>query len=214
MFTIDLLNGSAVPRKSEPREVLLAAAPFVLPVLIAIIMVASFVRGGSLIDSKKAEIESLEQKMLGLEDDIKFYDDIEGQIGKINTCLSEAAAPINQYISFSTVLQILAENTPDSIVLKELSVKRTDVKKSVPDRKDPSKKVQVSLIKRTLRLNACGLSIFESDNAVREYVYRLGKSKELMHLIDDIRIVSSEADKLDDRNVTRYKIDCLFKVRD
>ena len=213
MFTIDLLKGGGIPQKSKPVNTALATIPFVVPVVIAIIMIANYIGLGSLIAEKKAGIARIDADIKRYAEDVEFSRYIDNQIGTLKLCMAETAGAIKQYLPFSTILQNLVENMPDPLVFKKLDIRRTPVKKSIPDPRDPSKKIKAVFIKRTLQMSVCDISTYESNNAIKEYIHRLNKSSLLTPIVKDIRIVSSKADQLGDRDVTRYDIDCLFKLQ-
>ena len=213
MFTIDLLKGSCVPAKSQPGGVALAAIPFVVPAIIAIITTAHYIHGSTLITMNEAIITDTDRKIVRFEADLDFRKDIHQQIAGINRSLTEASGAISQYSQFTGVLQVLVENMPDSIVLKELELRRKIIQKNVPSKQDPEVLVRATFVQRTLLISVCGGPHSDSDRAVKQYIYRLRNSEELKPLVEDIRIVTSGADEFEGKNVTCYEIDCLFKLQ-
>jgi len=213
MFTIDLLKGTCVPAKSKPGGVALATIPFLVPAVIAIITTAYYIQGRSLITMNETIITNTDRKIARFEADLDFREDINQQIAGINRCLTEVSGAIGQYNQFSGVLQVLVENMPDSIILKELEARRRIIQKNVPNKTNPDEMVRATFVQRTLLISVCGASHADSDRSVKQYIYRMRNSEALKPLVEDIRIATSGADEFEGKNVTCYEIDCLFKLQ-
>ena len=213
MFTIDLLNGKGVPDQLKPAIIAVGSVPFVVPVLVAVVLICFY--GGTFvrIASARSEIAPLDKQILKHLPEVKFAREINAGISDTNKDLNEVAIAIKQFCQFSGVLETLSEELPDSILFKDIKITGVREKVKIPDPKDSSKKVESYLMRRTMQISVCGIPSRRTDVAVHEYIKRLQKSEALGSLIERIGIVSEEDCKLDDKTVTLYGIECKFKIR-
>lgn len=107
---------------------------------------------------------------------------------------------------------MLVKNMPDSLVLKELEVKRRSTKKKVPQKDNPQTMVDVSVPVETLHMTVSGNPQNNSDEAVRLFRDRLRSSDLLREKLEDIT-VSQELNTLKSRDTVSYDIDCIFKPK-
>jgi len=210
MFTIDLLKGQGLPAKSRPESIAIAAATLAVPVIIAIVMFGLYLRNKIIISVQKQAIANYETKIGGLSDAVELQKSFENEKNAISGCLSEASASLGRHTQWSPVLATLVKNMPDSVVLTELEVKQTSVKRKVPKKDDPKKMIDISVPVRTLRINVCGSPQSDCDKAVRDFRERLRSSTLLGPKLENIR-VSQRFGTLESRDVVSYQIECIFK---
>lgn len=213
MFTIDLLKGKGVPEQLKPATVALGSVPFVVPVLVAVVLICLYGATAVRVASAKSEIASLDEKIFEHLPAVKFAREINAGINYTNKDLNEVAIAIKQFCQFTGVLETLSEELPDSILFKDIKITGVEDKVKIPDPKDSSKKVESHLMRRTMQISVCGIPSRRTDVAVHEYIKRLQKSEALGSLIERIGIVSEEDCKLDNKTVTLYGIECKFRVR-
>ena len=213
MFTIDLLKGKGVPERLKPVTVVLGSVPFVVPVLVAVVLICLYGATAVRVASAQTEITSLDEQIFEYLPEVKFAREINAGISCTNKDLNEVAIAIKQFCQFTGVLETLCEELPDSILFKDIRITGVEDKVKIPDPKDSSKKVESHFMKRTMRISVCGIPSRRTDVAVHGYIKRLQKSEALGSLIERIGIVSEEDCKLDDKTVTLYGIECKFKVR-
>ena len=213
MFTIDLLKGKGVPVQLKPATIALGSVPFVVPVLVAVVLICLYGATVVRVAGAQSEIASLDEQIFKHLPEAKFAREINAGINYTNKDLNEVAIAIKQFCQFTGVLETLSEELPDSILFKDIKITGVGDKVKIPDPKDSSKKVESHLMKRTMQINVCGIPSRRTDVAVHEYIKRLQKSEALGSLIERIGIVSEEDGKLDNKTVTLYGIECKFKVR-
>ncbi len=210
MFTIDLLKGEGLPAKSRPEGIAIAATTLAVPVIIAIVMFGFYLRNKIIISIQKQTIVSYETKIDELSDAVELQKTFENEKNAVSNCLSEVSTSISRHTQWSPVLTTLVKNMPDSVVLTELKVKQSSVKRKVPKKDDPKKMIDISVPVRTLQINVCGSPQSNCDKAVRDFRDRLRSSAFLGPKLENIR-VSQRFGTLESRDVVFYQIDCIFK---
>jgi Tfp pilus assembly protein PilN len=210
MFTIDLLKGQGIPAKSRPEGIAIAAATLAVPVIIAIVMFGLYLRNKIIISVQKQAIANYETKIGGLSDAVELQKSFENEKNAISGCLSEVSASLGRHTQWSPVLATLVKNMPDSVVMTELEVKQSSVKRKVPKKDDPEKMIDISVPVRTLRIKVCGSPQSDCDKAVRDFRERLRSSTLLGPKLENIR-VSQRLGTLESREVVSYQIECIFK---
>lgn len=212
LFTIDLLKGQGIPIKSKPEGIVVAAAAFVIPAAVAIVMLGWYLSTNASISIQKQKISSYEEKISKLSKAVELYNSFEEEKGAVNNCLSEVSSSIKKHTQWSPVLAMLVKNMPDSLVLKELEVKRRSTKVKVPKKDDPQTMVGVSVPVETLHITVSGNIRNNSDGAVRLFRDRIRSSDLLREKLEDI-IVSQELNTPKSRDTVSYDIDCIFKPK-
>ena len=210
MFTIDLLKGQGVPAKSRPEGIAIAAAALAVPIIIAIVMFGLYLRNKIIISIQKQTIVNYETKIDELSDAVELQKSFENEKNAISSCLSEISTSLDRHTQWSPVLTALVKNMPDSVVLTDLEVKQSSVKRKVPKKDDPKKMIDISVPVRTLRINVCGSPQSNCDKAVRDFRDRLRSSALLGPKLENIR-VSQRFGTLESRDVVSYQIECIFK---
>jgi len=212
LFTIDLLKGQGIPIKSKPEGIVVATTAFVIPAVIAIVMLGWYLSTSASISIQKQKISSYEEKISKLSKAVELYNSFEEEKGAVNNCLSEVSSSIKKHTQWSPVLVMLVKNMPDSLVLKELEVKRRSTKVKVPQKDNPQTMVDVSVPVETLHITVSGNIRNSSDKAVRLFRDRIRSSDLLREKLEDI-IVSQELNTPKSRDTVSYDIDCIFKPK-
>ena len=212
LFTIDLLKGQGIPIKSRPEGIVVAAAAFVIPAVVAIVMLGWYLSTSASISIQKQKISSYEEKISKLSKAVELYNSFEEEKRAVNNCLSEVSSSIKKHTQWSPVLAMLVKNMPDSLVLKELEVKRRSTKVKVPQKDNPQTMVDVSVPVETLHITVSGNIRNNSDEAVRLFRDRIRSSDLLREKLEDIT-VSQELNTLKSRDTVSYDIDCIFKPK-
>ena len=106
----------------------------------------------------------------------------------------------------------LVENLPDSVVLTNLEIKQSVIKrKPAKGENEKDKKTNLNVPVRTLKMRVSANPSYTSDLDIRTFKDRLRDSKFLGPKLEDIVIASQGHDTLDGRDVVCYDIDCIFK---
>lgn len=210
MFTIDLLKGRGVPIKSGPEGIAVTAVTFTVPVIIAIVMFGSYLYRRVDISVKRQAITNYEAQIEKLSDALHMQQSFEQEKMVINNNLSEVSSFIGRYIQWSPILLTLVENMPDAMVLTKLEVKKTSVKRKMPNKNNPKEMIDTNVPQTTLHAVVSASSTSNSRKEIRDFRDRLRHSAVLSSKLETIK-VSQESDKLGGHDAVSYKIDCVFK---
>jgi len=210
MFTIDLLNGQAVPKKSRPGGIVVATITVAVPAVVAIAMLSCYLRNATAISIKRQAIAGYQAKISKLSEAVKIYKSLEQDKSLYINCLSEVKSSIVNHTQWSDILTTVVENLPDAVVLTKLDVTQQHVKKKIPKKDDPKQTVDISVPVKSLRINVAANPESKSDEAVRDFRNRLLYSQSLQQTLKSIN-VSQTSSTLGDQQVISYEIDCIFK---
>ena len=196
--------------KSGPWGVAIAVAAFVVPILVAMVMLGFYTSNRIVIKVTRQEIVNYETNIKTLSDAVKLQGSLEKEKNDTSSCLSEVLSSVGRHTQWSPVLVTMVENMPDSMVLTRLEVKQNSVNKQVPKRENPKEMMTVSVPASTLRMSVSGRSQADSDKAVKDFKDRLRLSALLAPKIEDI-VISQKTDTFEGKDVVSYDIDCIFK---
>lgn len=210
MFTIDLLKGRGIPAKTRPRNIAVAAAGIVVPIIIATAMFGTYLHNRIIISIQKNTVANYETKINGLSGAIELLKSFEGKKGSYNNCLTEVSGGLDRHTQWSPVLVTVVENMPSSVVLTTLDVKQRSTRIKVPQKDDPKKMIDVTVPLRTLQMTVAGKPKTNCDKEIRDFSERLRTSSTLGPKLENIRI-SQGVVKLGEEETTSYQIDCIFK---
>ncbi len=210
MFTIDLLKGQGIPKRSRPENIAVVAITFAVPFIIAIVMFGFYLSDRVVISVQKQGIVNYESNIGKLSEAAELQKSFEREKNAINSCLSDVSSAIGKHTQWSDILVNLVRNMPDSVILTELELKQHSIRRKVPAKNDPKSITIITVPVRTLQMNISGSSHYNCDKAVRDFRDRLRFSTLLGPKLEGI-VVSQKSDTLDGRDVISYEIDCIFK---
>ena len=210
MFTIDLLKGQGIPRKSKPAGMAVAAITVAVPVIAAIATFTCYVRNATIISIKKQAIAGYEAKLKKLSDAVKVHKSLEQEKSLYVNCLSEVKSSIVNHTQWSDILTTVVEKLPNPVVLTKLEVTQQYAKRKVPKKDDPKKTIDVSVPIKTLKISVAANPGSNCEESVREFRNCLLNSPALQQMFNSIN-VSQTSGTLGDRQVISYEIDCIFK---
>jgi Tfp pilus assembly protein PilN len=210
MFTIDLLKGEGIPVKSRPESIAMGVITLAVPVIVAIVMFGYYLHTQIVISIHKQGINNYETKIWELSEAVKLQKSFAKEKNIINNSLSEVEFSIGRHTQWSPILATIVETMPDSVVLTQLSVSQRSVRRKVPGKDDPEKKIDMSVPVRTLHMNISGRPQSDCDRAVKDFRDSLRSSALLKPMLEDIR-VSQGFETVDGEKVVSYEIDCIFK---
>lgn len=210
MFTIDLLKGEAIPLKSTLGGFVIMAITAVAPIVALIGMFALYQNNQAAVSDKEKEIAKLQAEIDELSDAVNLQEALRKEMAAYGECLSEVSSSISKHTQWSPVLKTLMENIPDSVMLTSLELEHESVRKKVPKKDDPGKKVEVSVPVRILRVGVSGGRQSNPDEAVKEFIDRLWVCDTLRSKLERIGH-SQEYVETDGRQLISYEISCRFK---
>ena len=210
MFTIDLLNGQAIPLKSKPGSLAIIAVTVAIPIAIAMGMFSFYMQNTIVASIKKQEINRCQAEIDKLSDAVGLQKALEQKKIAYIGYLSEVKSSIKRHTQWSPVLTTLMENIPDSVVLTSLEVNQSSVKRKAPKKDNPDQMVEIDVPVKILRLMVSGGPQSNCDEAVRDFRDRIRDSAFLGPKLENIG-VSQKTETLEGQNVASYEISCVLK---
>ena len=210
MFTIDLLNGQAVPLKSKPGSLAIIVISAAIPVMVVMGMLSFYHRNTIAASAREQEITQCQAEIDRLSGAVELQKALEKKKIAYGSCLSEVNSSLKRHTQWSPVLTTLMDNIPETVVLISLAVEHDTVKKKVPKEDNPKKMVEVDVLVRILRLSVSGGQQNNCDEAVRDFRDRILASPELGPKLEKIE-VSQKSETLDGQDVVSYEIRCVLK---
>jgi len=210
MFTIDLLKGQGIPDKSKPGGLVILTLAGIVPIVLGMIMFILYMNHDVAASAKEKEIARLEVEISRFSGAVKAKNAMEEEKSTYRKCLSEVKSSTCKNTQWSPVLTTLVENIPESVVLTSLEVSHDSVRKKVPKKDDPKKKMEVSVPVRVLRVSVTGGHQGNCDRIVKEFIDRLWASDSLGPRLEKIGH-SQRYVEHDGKQLVSYEISCLFK---
>ena len=210
MFTIDLLKGQGIPIKSRPGGAALLAVTIAVPVIAIIIMLGNYGRERVMLSTYRWTLSSTKARIADLIDSVQLQEEALQEIENIKVCFVEVADAIQQQIQWSEVLEVIADNMPDTIIMEEIIMRSEDVRIEVVDRSNPKRTLDISVPQRILQMILYGKLDADTDIAVQNFLTALRTSSVLSEKTETIEPLSQHNDDI--KNVTYYSIECVFKV--
>ena len=210
IFTIDLLNGRALPLKGKPGGLAVIAVTAAVPIAVAIGLVGLYLHNNAAVAAAEKETAHYEAEIGKLSEAVELKAALEKERIAYKNYLSDVSSSIKRQTQWSPILTTLIENIPDSVVLTNINVEQKSVKKKVPKPDDPKKTVEIDVLVKTLRLRVSSGSQRNCDEAVRDFRDRLRSSALLGPKLENIA-VAQESETREGRDVVSYEISCIFK---
>ncbi|HUV62522.1 MAG TPA: hypothetical protein VMW24_01425 [Sedimentisphaerales bacterium] len=210
LFTIDLLNGRALPLKGKPGGLAVIAVSATVPIAVAIGLIGLYLHNNTAVAAKEKEIAHYQAEIGKLSEAVQLKAALEKEKNACKNYLSDVSSSIKRHTQWSPILTTLIENMPDSVVLTNIEVEQKSVKKKVPKPDDPQKTVEIDVLVKTLRLRVSSGSQRNCDEAIRDFRDRLRASAILGPRLENIA-VAQESETRQGHDVVSYEISCVFK---
>jgi Tfp pilus assembly protein PilN len=210
MFTIDLLNGQGIPPKTTPGAFVILAFTAVVPIAAAIGMFGMYTNNSEALSLREKEIADYDMEISQYSGDVKTKKSLEKEKLAFGKYLTEVKSSLGKHTQWSPVLTTLIENIPDSVILTSLEIEHDTVRKSVPKKDNPKKKVEIVVPIRILKVGIDGGNPEDSDQAVQDFMGRLWASDTLGPKLENIGH-SQESKVVEGKDVISYQINCFFK---
>lgn len=204
MFTIDLLKGKGIPLKSKPGGAVLMGLTFAVPIVITIVMLGSYLCGRIIVSMQRGVIVGYEAKISKLAEDLALHKEAERKVADLNACLREVAGAINDHTQWSGILQVLAENIPERLVLEKLNVKAESVSKWIPDKDNPGKSMTIYVPRWIMQISLYTELQTDSDEVVLQFQGNLRDS----NMLSSRGVNISDDEK---RGRRYYEIQCIIE---
>jgi len=210
MFTIDLLNGQGIPPKATPGGLAIIVITVLVPIAAAVGMFFMYQNNVETLSAKEKEIKRYETEISKYSSDVKMKNALEKEKRTYAKYLSEVKSSLKKHTQWSPVLTTLMQNIPDSVILTSLEIEHDSVRKSVPKKDDPKKKIEIDVPVRILKLGVAGGEPGDSDQDVQDFMGSLLASDTLGPKLEKIGH-SQESRVINGDDVISYEISCFFK---
>lgn len=211
MFTIDLLKGEAIPAKSRPQGIAIAAAAFGMPIIVTIVLFGLYMSNAVAMSVQRQQIDYYQQKTGEFSEALAINESFEKQKSAINSVLSEVSASVHRHIQWSPIIVTLVESIPDSLLLTGLEVKQHNAQRKIPKKDDPETLIDTNVTITVLKIRVSGKSAQDSDVAVRHFSDCLRLSELLGPKLEDIDVSRENTDPKSGDDMVSYGINCVFK---
>lgn len=210
IYTIDLLQGSGVPRRRRPGRMALALVPFLIPLLTGGLMAAGWKQKQTQIETKRARIRTTTEQLQAYQQDLATYQTLQKSILDARHRLQTVNKMLEAELPVSPMLLELIRTLPDSVVIQEIKLEyKPEVRKV--DNPKTRKKDSLRYVRRSLVLHLAGPNRIESDQAVDRYTRDLRDNPVLSQIMQEIRILSRQPGKMDKVDKVFYRLECQLK---
>ncbi len=209
-YEIDLLKGEGLPIRSRPGGVAFACIVIVVPLLAALGAVNFYKDCRVVIAIQKQQAHRYDAAAEALSDAVQRRAALEKEKAEATGVLSDVKAALSRRYQWSPALAAIVDNLSDTLVLTKLEARQETTRCKVPVKEDPSKKIDVTVPVRALRIGVCGQEKGGSAEAVRKLQESLRSSAALGPLLDTIT-VSQDTTTLEGQEAVHYELYCVFK---
>ncbi len=210
MYTVDLLVGEGIPIRSRPGGIALASLIIVVPLLIGLGMTSFYLDGEVILSIQRQQLSNIESASAALSHALQRKESLEQEKAQAAGVLSQIKATVEEYTQWSQTLDALVENLSETLVLTRLEAKLGTIQQKVPAKDDPTRKVEVSVPVRTLKLSVCGRQAGTALDAVQSLQENLRSSPIIGPMLDTIT-VSQNVVLLDNQQAVMYELECVLK---
>lgn len=210
MINIDLLRGRGLATKNIAHSITALIVAVVVPAVLAIVMISFIIHFKITATIQKKRIANFETRIQQSSDILQFRKNFENEAKTIKNCLSDVSVSINKYMQWSQVIESVVNNIPDSMILTKLEAqqKPLKIKKTADD--NSKKTTTTNATVRTLTITINGNWGINYDKEVQEFKNKLSSSPAIGPYLSKIK-VSRKSQELENKETTRYEIDCTFK---
>ena len=172
MHTIDLLKGQGLPAKTTLGSVFFTAITFVIPLLIGAGMLGFYVVNKTEIDIQKNLIENYKNEITKSEPNKMKLNKLKTERELYAKKLIEVSKCVDTYQQWTPVLITVAENIPEKMVMKSLSVTNAE-SRAIRRINEPNKPLEIPIPQRKMTAELIGSGNEGFNALVQEYQQKL-----------------------------------------
>lgn len=211
MYSIDLLKGEGIPIPARPGGIAMASLIIVIPLLLGLGLTSYYMDGQVIVSIQQQQLHKIQAASANMAEALRTKESLEQQKSQAIGLLSDIKTSLDGYTQWSPTLVDLVENLSDTLVLTRLEARQDTVRRKVPSKDDPARKVDISVPVRTLKLSVCGRQAGAALEAVQDLQENLRTSPAIGPMLDTIT-VSQNAAVLDSQEAVMYELECVFKA--
>lgn len=205
-FRIDLLHGQGLPKRSRPGTMVLAAVPFLIPLLATGLLAGQWLNNSALIKTEASIHRQNLQHIAEHAQDLQRYEAMQQNILAARHRIKNVQDALRLELPLSPLLAELVQLLPPEVYFTELDIAYQPVRRKVTDPKT-NQIASIQVIQRTLQLTLAAPNRPESDQAVNDYIQKLRSAPLLSGAAQEIQ-VQSRQESSDSQNLVLYEIRC------
>jgi len=210
MLKIDLLKGQGIPTRSNPEKIALMAITILVPAMMSIAMFGYFWKNSVLISIERQKVANCEKSIASMAKAQALLEKSEKEKKYKNGCLGEVAKILDKRYQWTPGLVEIVKLMPDCVLLKSIEIKQSNVKKSVPSKKDIGQMVEISIPVTRMKISVTERTP-GSGPYIREFQNNLRSSDVFGPILDNV-IVSQGVESYREQSTISYDIECSFKA--
>ena len=189
MFSIDFLKGEGIPLRSKPVGLLLVVLSTAIPVIVALVMLGNYFFNNVVLTTMRRDVSNLDAKILSISKKVKLQQITNKEYKELNECYDEVAETIVRYTQWSPILEAIAQNIPEGLILNNLIIESNEIdRKRVPGRYT-KESVDSYKIERTLRFELREKTESEGEYTpvIKDFIEHFSSSPQMTSLIKEYK---------------------------
>ncbi len=213
MYNIDLLKGQGLPARANFWLVAATGAAFAVLGLAAILATGSYLYNRIASAAGEYAISDYESGCKELEASLKEREVLVAQKKDMDSRFDELAYAVDLQTQWSEFLYLVSRHLPKDLIVDRLEVEMSQKRMTVVKRADPKQKTTINVPVRSVVISLHCEQGCDGDQAVRDFQRRLMESESFGKCVSNVVITARTPAQIDNRDVTTYKLDCLFKTK-
>jgi hypothetical protein len=210
LLKIDLLKGQGIPTRSNPEKIALMAITILIPTIMSISMFGYFWKNNVLISIERQKIANCEKGIKSMAKAQALLDKSEKEKKFRSDCLGEVSKIINTRYQWTPGLVEIVKLMPDSVLLKEIQIRQSTIKKTVPSKQDVGQTIEIPLPITKMKISVTERSPGSGPH-IREFQNNLRSSEVFGPILDSVT-VSQGVESYREQSTVSYQIECYFKA--
>jgi hypothetical protein len=210
MYAIDMLKGEGIPIRSRPGGIAFACLLAAVPLLAGIAALGVYRNGAVVISIQRQQLQKLDAAVTALSEAVRRKESLEKEKTQAIALLADVRTNLHGHTQWSPTLASLVDSTSEALTLTRLEARLDTIRRKVPAKEDPAKKVEVSMPARAMRISVGGQHTGVSYEAVRNLQENLQSAPAIGPRLDAIT-VSQSAGTLDGQQAVQYELNCAFR---
>lgn len=211
MYTIDLLKGQNLPARKRPAVLIISGIAFCVPVIMAVILFMSYFRDKAALNHYRTQLESLDKKIIDMQKPRLYAESIVDDNVEIKRCLDDVNDALARYAQWSDMLVEIGRRMPRSLIVDGIDVTVRNKNKQVKSKVEKGKMINIRFPSRTMVISMFTYSPGRGDEDVRKLQKAIKSGNAFSRFIEDVIIAVREPDKLEDKDIVRYEVNCMLR---
>jgi hypothetical protein len=181
MHKIDLLKGQGIPAKTTTGGVIVLIMMVVVPFLAAAGALDWYLSTKTELGITQQSIINDKKMIADYAADVKLQNSRKREIALLNSKLTEISRCVNTFLQWSPVLETMAKDMPDRMIMSDLTAQTSSSggRRMMRRDNDANKPLDIPVPERTLVMNIHGIRPGSYDPIVQQYQEQLDSSEAL-----------------------------------